>query len=74
MNLREALLQSEKPVHQFHDKDSLMWIQTNRVNVLPKNYFLPNQFIKVMAVFKPWLFWKIFGLPTALYVMVFMVI
>ena len=66
MNLREALFQSKKPVHQFHDENSLMWIQTNRVNILPKNYFLPDQFVKIVAAFKPWLFLEDFWFTDSL--------
>jgi len=55
MNLREALLQSEKPTHQFHDGDSLAWLGANRAKVLSKNYQLPNQVIKVVEAINPWL-------------------
>lgn len=54
MNLREQLLNSPKPLHQFHDTVSLEWLFLNRPNFLPRVYGLESSFVKIIESKKPW--------------------
>ncbi len=54
MNLRQSLLQHEKPTHQFHDRDSLMWLISHRPKRLPKSLILPKKLVETIQKNKPW--------------------
>jgi len=54
MNLRISLLQSKKPIHQFHDEISLDWIIKNKPKIFKKNYILKDEFIRKIDKIKPW--------------------
>lgn len=54
MNLRESLLQSKKPKHQFHDKASVQWIADNRPVDLLKNYQLSREIVREVEKLEPW--------------------
>ncbi|OGZ63890.1 MAG: hypothetical protein A3A98_01220 [Candidatus Staskawiczbacteria bacterium RIFCSPLOWO2_01_FULL_40_39] len=54
MNLREQLLNSPKPPHQFHDADSIEWLSLNRPEFLPKIYKLKQSFVEIVERKKPW--------------------
>lgn len=54
MNFREQLLNSPKPRHQFHDKESLAWLELNRPNCLPTTYKLRGLFIDTVEKERPW--------------------
>ena len=56
MNLREALLQSSKPRHQFHDSASLDWLLSNR----PKFPATRHEFSRpITAIIKEKAPWKL---------------
>ncbi len=54
MNLRQGLLQHEKPIHQFHDRDSLQWMISHKPKFLPGCHPLPGEFIEAVRKNKPW--------------------
>src|SRR3989344_8890340 len=54
MNLRESLLQSKKPTHQFHDEYSLKWMADNKPDYLNKKYTLTDSFAHIIKKNIPW--------------------
>ncbi|MEX0918405.1 MAG: hypothetical protein WDZ85_00320 [Candidatus Paceibacterota bacterium] len=54
MNLRQELLNKNKPRHQFHDSESLAWLAYNRPNYLLNQYQFERLLLKTIDREKPW--------------------